>query len=243
MIKTLLGWLESSKESFVLKYKIQFKVIIFIFFLFNQLSFVLAGEKGCNLSSAFDANLEHLLDWCARNHVPESKCDGLLDAAAELSAVDFRSKLYQIINAPKGNLTTKVVDSVASTKWQEIPKDPTKAFQKLTELVKVDDVGFAKNVKFGHNADRYFSALKSTEVKHVFEIIEKMKTMRSKSEFDLYLKNKGGEYLVSSTNKACSGKNVYAVRLSEGARMCFEYNLKESSSIKILCIGKRCYDH
>lgn len=178
----------------------QMKALIFTFFLFNQLPFVQAGENGCKLSSAFDANLEHLLDWCARNHVPESKCDGLLDAAAELSAADFRSKLYQIINSPKENLAVKVVDSVVNANWKDIPKDPTKAFQRLTELVKVEDVGFAKNVKFGHNADKYFSALKQAEVKHVYEIIEKMKTMISKSEFDLYLKNKGGEFLVSSTN-------------------------------------------
>jgi hypothetical protein len=75
--------------------------------------------------------------------------------------------------------------------------------------------------------------------------VEKMKTSSSVDQFKQFIKSKGGETLNGIDNKACSGRKVYSVRLSQGARMCFQFDPDDSSSLKILCMGSgnHCYQH
>jgi hypothetical protein len=225
-------------------------LILICFISINFNSNLYGSEKSCALATDFESNLEHLIDWCEKYRIPETQCDELLDSASKLSASDFRNQLYQYQlsidrKTSEGPVKT-AVKATLEADWSDIPKLSKDAFIKLMELTQLPGSGFVKAIEFKTPAKKYFNTLNAAETKTAFEIFEKIKNTKTKAELELYLSKKGGKYRVETSNsKNCTGKNVYSVRLSQGARMCFQYEMEDSSTIKILCIGqgRNCYDH
>jgi len=224
--------------------KIPFKRITGGVLLLSFIAF--AEEKSCNFSLDLNENIEHLLDWCERHHIPEAECEDLMDSASTLSASDFRTKLYNFHTNPPPIPKDETLNSLTKQDWTQIPSKPMVAFQKLTELSTISSGGFAKVIHFEKQAGTFFNTLKSAEIKSAFQIIEQMKTSATRAEFENFLKKKHSEILEgTSGNKYCNGTHVVSVRLSQGSRMCFQYIQEDSTSIKILCIGqgRHCYEH
>lgn len=218
-------------------------LIAVIFSLLVMTSKAPASEATCSANKFFDANLAHLLEWCEKHKVPDDQCDHFLDAAGELSEHDFRKKLYDHNHA--NSSTDSTVGTSSNIDWHSIPKDRSEAFKKLTEISQTPSDGFARKIEFSHEARKHSQSLNESEMKHAFEVIEKMKTSANVDQFKQYLRSKGGETLNNRDTKSCTGKNVYSVRLSLSARMCFQFDPDDSSSVRILCMGSgnRCYQH
>lgn len=221
-----------------------------------------APAKTCNLHGDFDKNLNVLSKWCSKNKIPNQQCDSFLDVAAARSSKEFEALLKTqpvpsapSLSRPATGSETKTSSAPPSTSpspslWSsaDIPKKPKEAYQHLLELNRASSGTGLKTVEFTKKAGDYFETLKPAEVKHVYEIVEKMKTSRTTSDLSQFLKSKNGEWLKDNkkTRRHCPGTRVYAVRLSQGSRMCFEFDPhSESSAIKILCIGagRSCYEH
>lgn len=205
-----------------------------------------ATPNQCHIGPEFDRNLDYLLDWCEKHHKPEAECTELLELAAELPEKDFRSKLYELQHSgPKSKGFASTDKNLNEVNWKDIPHEPTAAYKRLVELSEIEGKGFSKKIEITDTVTKNFETLKPAEVTRLYEVLEKMKTSPTRREFDNFLKGKRSEYLKSEDNKACSGKDVIALRLSLRARMCFQFDPDDTSNIKILCVGpgRHCYEH
>lgn len=212
-------------------------------------SLVVASNDTCNVSPHFEQNLDRLLLLCEKLHVNVEDCDSLLDAVEVDDASTFKAKLYAFEqNHQKhgqGNFTKTNPNAPAFDlpNWKDVPTNPKKAYKQLTEFSEVPHGGFSDKIQFSSKVD--MDSLNHSEIKNAYEIIEKMKSSKSRLELENYLNTKSKEVLKGSGNKACSGENVFSVRLSQGARLCFQYLPDSPNSIKILCMGhgRVCYEH
>lgn len=216
-------------------------------FLFFCQSLFAADGESCDLSGDFDKNFFHLIEWCEKHNIPQEECDAHIDSANTLSEAAFKSRLYNLKNKPVSTKLHDISPSISKQDWSEIPTKHSEAFKKLKDLSSIEMSGFTKQIEFGKQAKEYFTSLNAAEIKNLFEIIEKMKTSSTKVELDNFLMIKKRESLsrADSSRKNCKGDNVFSVRLSTQARMCYQLVNAESTSIKILCIGigRQCYEH
>lgn len=202
---------------------------------------VFASKDACDLTDAATQNLSTLLTWCDRHHVSDDDCTELLDASTQLTPHEFAKKLVQ----KESDLKAKSLNVQANTTediTDAIPKKPKEAFLQLQNLANSNDNAFFKTIDFHKNAQKHFDTLTNAEIRNVYEIVDKIKTSPNRTELIKALQSKAIESLGNKETKLCRRPNVMAVRLSRGARMCFQI---EDGHINILCIGQGeiCYNH
>jgi hypothetical protein len=203
-----------------------------------------ADKTTCKTSRVSIANLSELLSWCEKHQVPDGMCNELLEDTEKLSALDFKKKLSHSENDLTAKNKRQLRDLQASNSdWHDIPVNPNMAFLKLNRLTEsANGNGFVRKINFGLRAEKHFDSLNASEIKNAYEVVNKMKSSANRFELESFLKAKGLES-IGKNSKHCSGTKVMSIRLSHGARMCFQYG--EDNAISILCIGagSTCYRH
>jgi hypothetical protein len=200
------------------------------------------GSNKCNLADSATENLARLLKWCDQHKISDDKCTELLDFSSGLSITDFQKKLIKLESEFEVSISSRN-KSPSSKLSDNIPKKASKALEELQLLSSSSDNIFFKTINFKKTAQKYFDTLSHAEIKNLYEIVDKFKNSGNQSDLIKSLKNKGIEKLsLNPNNKSCTGENILAVRLSQGARMCFHI---DGGTIDILCIGfgRICYDH
>ncbi len=203
-----------------------------------------ATPNNCNFVPDYDANLEHLLNWCKDHHKSDDECAELLDLASQHATKEFLKKLKRL-EATETSVAPKIAVTNTTHSWTDIPKSPAMAIEKLDGLIQIPTDGINSTITLGSKAKKKFETLNNAEIKHAYEIIEKMKSATSIQELDKFLATKGREALIGSHHQNCSGSNVFSLRLSVSARMCYQITAKKPFSINILCMGHgtNCYNH